>query len=263
MITWIVSYPKSGNTWVRSFLCSYLSNKDDFNFEELAKINKFPRNYLLNQLNVNKYNLKDVASNWIPMQAYINLKNKITYLKTHNAMMTINNWKFTDSDNTNGFIYLIRDPRDVLISYASYMNKSIDETFKIMIGNFSHSEEDGAITSSWSKHYNSWKNSKFDKIIIRYEDLIEDTENCFKKIINFLNKINNLPIDNEKIKRSIINTNFNKLKKLEESQGFSEAKQNKFFRKGKIGEWKKNLNPKIVERIEEEFNLEMKELDYL
>ena len=39
-----------------------------------------------------------------------------TYLKTHNAMCTINNYPFTNSKNTAGFIYLVRDPRDVVLS---------------------------------------------------------------------------------------------------------------------------------------------------
>ena len=128
MITWIASYPKSGNTWVRSFLSNYLSNNDDFNFKQLKKINKFPRDSLFKELNVDKNDFGDIARNWIPMQTFINLKNEITYLKTHNAMMTINNFKFTDIDNTNGFIYLIRDPRDVLISYASHMSQSLSLT---------------------------------------------------------------------------------------------------------------------------------------
>ena len=263
MITWIASYPKSGNTWVRSFLSNYLSNNDNFNFGELKKINKFPKDSLFKELNVDKNDFGDIARNWIPMQTFINLKNEVTYLKTHNAMMTINNFKFTDIDNTNGFIYLIRDPRDVLVSYASHMSQSFEETFEVMIGDFSRSEQDGAIMSSWSKHYNSWKNSNFDKIIIKYEDLIENTEKCFNKIVSFLNKINNLPIDSKKIKKSVLNTSFNKLKKLEENEGFNEAHQNSFFRKGKIGDWKENLDPKITKRIEEEFNSEMKELGYL
>tara|TARA_B100000003_G_scaffold147283_1_gene132585 strand:+ start:227 stop:1018 length:792 start_codon:yes stop_codon:yes gene_type:complete len=263
MITWIASYPKSGNTWVRSFLSNYLSNNDNFNFGELKKINKFPKDSLFKELNVDKNDFGDIARNWIPMQTFINLKNEVTYLKTHNAMMTINNFKFTDIDNTNGFIYLIRDPRDVLVSYASHMSQSFEETFEVMIGDFSRSEQDGAIMSSWSTHYNSWKNSNFDKIIIKYEDLIENTEKCFNKIVSFLNKINNLPIDSKKIKKSILNTSFNKLKKLEENEGFNEAHQNSFFRKGKIGDWKENLDPKITKRIEEEFNSEMKELGYL
>ena len=263
MITWIASYPKSGNTWVRSFLSNYLSDNDDFNFKELKKINKFPREHLFKELNVNKNDFGDIARNWIPMQAFINLKNEITYLKTHNAMMTINNWRFTDTDNTNGFIYLVRDPRDVLLSYSSHTSLSLEETFEVMIGDFSRSSQDGAIMSSWSMHYNSWKNSNFEKIIIKYEDLIENTENCFNKIVSFLNKLNKLPIDNKKIQKSILNTSFDKLKKLEENEGFVEAHKNKFFRKGKIGDWKKSLDPKIAKKIEEKFNPEMKELGYL
>ena len=263
MITWIASYPKSGNTWVRSFLSNYLSDNDDFNFKELKKINKFPREHLFKELNVNKNDFGDIARNWIPMQTFINLKNEITYLKTHNAMMTINNWRFTDTDNTNGFIYLVRDPRDVLLSYSSHTSLSLEETFEVMIGDFSRSSQDGAIMSSWSMHYNSWKNSNFEKIIIKYEDLIENTEKCFNKIVSFLNKINNLPIDNKKIQKSILNTSFDKLKKLEENEGFVEAHKNKFFRKGKIGDWKKSLDPKIAKKIEEKFNPEMKELGYL
>ena len=175
MITWIASYPKSGNTWVRSFLTNYLSDNDDFDFNQLKKIDKFPRGSLYKELNVNENDFNDIASNWIPMQIFLNLKKKITYLKTHNAMMTINNFKFTDSINTNGFIYLVRDPRDVIISYASHTDQSIEETLEIMTSNFSRTTEDKTIMSSWSLHYNSWKNSPFEKIIIRYEDLIKKT----------------------------------------------------------------------------------------
>ena len=40
MIIWISSYPKSGNTWVRSFLASYVySNKSDFKFDDFIKSN--------------------------------------------------------------------------------------------------------------------------------------------------------------------------------------------------------------------------------
>ena len=263
MITWIASYPKSGNTWVRSFLANYLSNNEYFDFKQLKKIDKFPREILFKELNINKNDFNDIASNWIPMQSFINLKNQLTYLKTHNAMMTINNYKFTDSVNTNGFIYLVRDPRDVIISYASHNNQSLEETLEIMTSNFSRTTEDKTIMSSWSINYNSWKNSNFEKIIIRYEDLIENPEINFYKIIAFLNKINDLPISNEKISKAISNTNFDKLKILEKKKGFAEAKKNIFFRKGKVGQWKTELKKDIIKKIEESFNKEMKELKYI
>jgi len=37
----------------------------------------------------------------------------------------------------------------------------------------------------------------------------------------------------------------------------------KFFRKGIIGDWKNNLDPKLIKTIEENFNKEMKELGYI
>lgn len=263
MITWIASYPKSGNTWVRSFLTNYFSNSDDFNFQQLENIKKFPKESLFKDLNVNKKDFEHIASNWIPMQSLLNLKNKITYLKTHNAMMTINNHKFTDSVNTNGFIYIVRDPRDVLISYSSHMSLDVEKTLEIMTGELSYSEIDGVIMSSWSTHYNSWKNSDFDKIIVRYEDLVENTKDSFNNIITFLNKTNDLTINEEKINKAILNTNFKELKKLEENEGFNEAHRNKFFRKGKVGQWKDELDIKIVKKIEESFYKEMKDLGYL
>ena len=43
MIIWLASYPKSGNTWVRSFLSAYYYSKDGkFNFSLLKKIRQFP-----------------------------------------------------------------------------------------------------------------------------------------------------------------------------------------------------------------------------
>ena len=263
MITWIASYPKSGNTWVRSFLSNYLSDNEDFNFKQLKRIKKFPSEALFEELNVNQNNAGDIAANWIPMQSIVNLKNKLTYLKTHNAMMTINNHKFTNADNTNGFIYLVRDPRDVLISYTSHMSISLETTLNIMTSDLAYGNQDKVIMSTWANHYNSWKNSSFPKIIIKYEDLVEDSENNFNKIIAFLNKINNLPIDKEKIKRCIVNSNFDSLKKLEQKEGFDEATKNAFFRKGKVGQWKEVLDKKTTKKIEDSFNKEMKDLGYL
>ena len=70
-------------------------------------------------------------------------------------------------------------------------------------------------------------------------------------------------IDNNKIIKSINNTNFETLKKLELKDGFDEKGFNSFFRKGIVGDWKENLNPLIAKKIEETFESEMLELGYL
>ena len=105
MIIWLASYPKSGNTWLRSFLTNYLNkNTSNFNFNLLDQIMKFPRLELFDELNVNCNKFEEIVKNWINMQEFINLKQEFTYLKTHNAMCTINNYPFTNKLNTIGFI---------------------------------------------------------------------------------------------------------------------------------------------------------------
>ena len=102
MIVWIASYPKSGNTWVRSFLSNYLNYKYEFDFELLKNIRKFPDQKLTQQLNIDTSNFVNIASSWETMKDYINLKNSTTYLKTHSALITVNGNKFTSSANTAG-----------------------------------------------------------------------------------------------------------------------------------------------------------------
>ena len=270
MIIWIASYPKSGNTWVRSFLSNYFCDDKEFDFTQLRKISKFPQEKILKELNINFKDFKEIASNWISMQDYINLKNEIIYLKTHNALITVNNFKFTDTKNTLGFIYLVRDPRDVVLSYASHLGISVENTFEVMKNDMGFSvskineEYKEALLGSWALNYNSWKNFKsVNGLIIRYEDLVNNPEKSFTKIVNYLNKINNLKVDLDKIKRCINNTEFNTLKNLENLTGFDEKGKNSFFRSGKIGEWKKNLDHKIVQEIEKIFSKEMRELGYI
>jgi len=62
MIIWLASYPKSGNTWLRSLLASYYFSKDgDFNFSLLKNIDQFP-----------SYNhFKDYNKIGIVIQAYL------------------------------------------------------------------------------------------------------------------------------------------------------------------------------------------------
>ena len=74
----------------------------------------------------------------------------------------------------------------------------------------------GSVWGSWSENYNSWKNAKFpNKLIIKYEDMVLEPVKVFSSIINFLNKVYGLTINEEKIKKSILATNFSNLKKME------------------------------------------------
>ena len=138
MIVWLASYPKSGNTWMWLFIKSYFNPPEkrfslNYNKDDPIKLEPFPNEKMCDELKINYENFFDLSKNWINLQSLINLNNKTNYVKTHNAMCTVNNYKFTDVHNTLGAIYIVRDPRDVLISYSSYIGKSIDETLEFML----------------------------------------------------------------------------------------------------------------------------------
>ena len=277
MIIWLASYPKSGNTWVKFFLKSYFSstNKElslKTHIDDEFKIETFPTLNLLKENKIDYLKFENIVKNWINLQNFLNLNNKINFLKTHNAMCTINGHAFTNFKNTIGAIYIVRDPRDIVLSYANHFQVDNETAVKHMMdsknGEFKNDGSNNfhrSLMGSWSDNYNSWKNYKGrELIIVKYEDLINNTFASFSRIVNYLNKINKTPFDENKIKISINKSSFENLRKLEEKEGFEEkGKGLFFFRKGKIGAWKHDLDKNLIREVENKFGKEMRELGYI
>ena len=273
MIIWLASYPKSGNTWLRMFLKSYFQKSDtEFKLQDTItddfQSKGFPSLSILKHLNIDYFKFSEVVKNWELMQDFINLNNKTNFVKTHNSMCTIGPYKFTSSRNTLGGIYLIRDPRDVLVSYSHHVGLDYQTTLEHMSSSDNYESTTThkmTLLGSWADHYNSWKNYKSSKIlIIKYEDMVLDTFNTFLKILKYLSEIDDAIIDENKIKRSLKQTEFGRLQKMEKKQGFIEkGKSELFFRKGKTGAWKNELSVDLSKKIEKKFNKEMVELGYL
>ena len=283
MIIWIASYPKSGNTWVRSLLSTYLYTEDgNFNFNLLKKILKFPSKKYLKYFLEDFSNIKKVSEYWIAAQERINLhnENKNIFLKTHSALCTLEKNAFTNKKNTKAVIYIVRDPRNVITSVGNYYSMNIEESYNFMIDNNKILTSDkwggdnfgiSEVLGSWSEHYKSWKNINFAPILkIKYEDLITDAEKCLIKIINFLQKFTEIKIDKKKISKTVESCNFENLRKMEKNEGFFEAayseKLNKkvdFFNLGRKNNWKNLLNQKMEKKIREKFHEEMMELNYI
>ena len=75
MIIWLASYPKSGNTLVRSLLSSYIFSKDgNFNFEILKNIKQFPDNSLFKRIGVDINNEQEMYKNYINLQKLFLIK---------------------------------------------------------------------------------------------------------------------------------------------------------------------------------------------
>ncbi len=273
MIIWLASYPKSGNTLLRSMLASYLFTKDGiYNFGLIKNIKQFPHGGLFINLGVDLQNHNEVIKNYIRAQESFNTKDKIQFLKTHSYLFNFNKqYPFTDFNNTLGVIYIVRDPRNVVTSFSKFLNISLDETADFMI----KGSGDGlSWTSNWSNNYNSWKLfGDYKKyLLIKYEDLTKYPEKTFLDVLNFIHELKEikLNLDKNKFEKVIETTKFEKMKKLEKEQGFSEAKINAetgekipFFNLGPKNKWEKLLDSKTQKKLEEAFRYEMKELRYL
>ena len=283
MIIWIASYPKSGNTWVRSLLSTYLYTEDGiFNFNLLKKILKFPSKKYLEFFTKDFSDIKKISEYWIAAQNRINLynENESIFLKTHSALCTLENNSFTNKANTQAVIYIVRDPRNVITSISNHFSFNIEESYNFMIDNNRMLVADkwggknfgiGEMLGSWSQHYKSWQNIKFAPILnIKYENLITDTKNSLITIINFLQRFIEIKVDNKKILKTVESCNFENLSKMEKKQGFDEAayseKTNKkvdFFHLGEKNNWQNLLDLEIEKKIRTAFDKEMKELKYI
>ena len=278
MIIWLASYPKSGNTWVRAMLSSLLYSHDGcFNIKNLSKIDNYPnRQYFKNFVNDFR-NIHEIKKNWIPTQDKLNLDNKVKFFKTHNALCKLDNYSFSNSENTLATIYIVRDPRNVITSIVNFFNYTYEQAKNFMFnsGQAIYPDVDqswsmGSILGSWSDHYNHWTKNNPKLLLIKYEDLILNAENELNKIVNFINKYKKIDTNETKIKNCIKTTSFENLKKNEEEGLFKENTKNfttgekiNFFYMGKKNRWENLLNKKIQIEIEQKFSKEMKELNYL
>ena len=278
-IIWISSYPKSGNTWIMFLIANYFFNierKD--NFEIVNKnIIKFPPASLIKKFTTKKElieNPYNISKYWLKAQEQAKImKGNVMFLKNHNALVSVNGNEFTNENFSLASIYIIRDPRDVVVSYAHYSNLAFDKVIqnlcdKNLYYNLTdyHDFPDIEILGSWKFHYISWRDGvpNMPKIIVRYEDLIKDSYSCFYKIINFLSKILNFKLDEEQIKFSVENSKFEKLQNNENKFGYIKNNSNtNFFHSGKIQQWKNILNKSQIKTIENTFKEEMELLGYL
>jgi len=281
MFVWLASYPKSGNTLIRSMLAAYFFSKDGvYDFEILKNIKQFPKSILFERMGIDIKNEKEVLKNYIRVQETFNKKSSLQFLKTHSYLFNIDNNPFTNLNNTLGVIYIVRDPRNVVSSWAKFASQSVEEAADTMIksyrfgGDINKKEKSLVYMGTWNGNFNSWKSLKDVRryLLIKYEDLIKDRDAELRKILKFLCNLQGVKfqIDQKKFKNVIESTGFERMQKLEKEQGFREAKVNlktgekiPFFNLGPKNDWKKLLDPKIKEKIEKAFKKEMTELNYL
>ena len=279
MIIWLASYPKSGNTLLRSILSAYFySAEGDFKFDNLYKISQFPAIPHFMRLGIDLDDEKQVFENFINAQNLINEESKkAKFFKTHSKLCKMYGSDFTNLNNTLGAIYIIRDPRNVVTSFAHHYNLTIDQATEALLDEkrfmLKTDKTASVLLGSWSSNYESWKEleSKNKYLLIKYEDLVNKKKTTLLKIFKFFENLGmQFNLDMVKLNKAIKSTDFDKMKNLEKKETFYESvidentgKRKPFFNLGPSNDWRKILDDKNRERIEKNFEKEMLELGYL
>ena len=282
MIIWLSSYPKNGNTWLRSLISAYYYTNDGFfsGDQQLKNITQFPVKEYFKNFQYDTEKPGDTVRLWIPAQEKINQDNKIKFFKTHNALVKLGQNDFTNHKNSLGGIYIVRDPRNVIDSMSRHFQISHEKALDVMqdeknfIYDFKKKKDysDYQFISSWEKNYQSWKNNKLIPVkFLRYEDLLNETFFVFKEIVGFIDKITNNKkgFSREKAKNAVSSTSFENLKRIEATMGFGESiisRENKkkipFFHLGPENKWHKNFDDKFIQKLNNIFEKSLNELNY-
>lgn len=262
-IIWLASYPKSGNTWFRAFLTALLGD-GDLNINEMKTDGIFSSRAIFdNCTDMDSTELYDnEVKNLLPEvfkhQAELYKKDKL-FIKIHDAYtLNSNGVPIVPAEPTFCALYFIRNPLDVVGSFANHNGSTLDEAIQLMNNprgtlakqpkNRNVNNQFAQLMLSWSGHATSWTNDlPFPVLVIRYEDMLADAFNTFSRAVEFMK----IDVPASQIEKAIEETKFEKLQKQESETGFMEKnkRSNKFFRKGVAGNWVNELSPEQIKSI--------------
>lgn len=217
----LTSYPKSGNTWVRFFLCNVISLSEWDNREVTFEV----LNDTMPEIGVDNL-CEKWKHNTLPR-----------FVKTHKHFYPYIHGKCPS-------VLLLRDPRDVMISFYEYKKGKKGDNVSQKFHDFITRDDLGI--EAWCKHYISWRDKADVKM--RYEDMKTDDIGEFTRMLDLLG----INIEGAIIREAARRSRFGQVKKLEKKHGTgrkgSDFKENHgFARKGAVGEWEKRFGDEELE----------------
>lgn len=277
-ITWLASYPKSGNTWARTFLTNYLreaSEEADINdlyggpiassrlmFDRAAGISAawlLPREIDALRPAVYRYVAAAAA--------------RPLFFKVHDA------WRCTDRGEplfpiqvTRATVYIVRNPLDVAVSASHHYGQSSEATVKQLCQDtFTLSKAKRGVPGAqlpqfvgdWSGHARSWLHeSGLPVHVMRYEDMVVDARKAFGCMLAAAG----IEVDAARLAAAVDASSFLKLQQQETRSGFRERRAYAtapFFRRGRVGSWREELAPNLVRQLIHAHGEMMHELGYI
>lgn len=275
-IFWIASYPKSGNTWIRAFLANVMSQSRPVSLNKLGDYcNSEPSARWYEDFgDVQSMDARPSKDNMslrqlVQERLSLNASPRDILLKTHNQNCNCFGLPLIRKDLTVGAIYVVRDPRDVVVSLSDHSGISIDDAINLLAKDKAYLGPNGAMrgrqmfefVGSWSKHVNSWTDNWHPRVmILRYEDCLEDPENTLGNLPQWMG----ITQDIWRIKAAIAASDFRTLKSMEEKEGFKEKSEHTdtFFSRGKAGSWKELLTNAQANKIKRHHSETMRRFGY-
>jgi len=209
----IVSYPKSGSTWLRFILAALVKETSAGTADEVD----FAKMHVL---------VPEIARTAAEAGVDFDTLPAPRLMRTHNAYVPA----------APNVVYLLRDGRDVLVSYYHHFRK-----FNGFEGDFSEFLRSDKRRTEWADHVQGWI---FDNALakpfclIRYEDMLRDPLAEVKKIVAF----SGLKNSEEQIRSATEQARFENMRRVEEVKGMPYYKpkntEMRFIRQGKSGGWK-------------------------
>lgn len=274
-IWWLASFPKSGNTWVRYMLELYYGGldttinnmsivSDDIRAVDTQAVTAKPRNQLGHE--------ECILLRPAMLHHKITMHRRLLpiIVKTHNRIDVHRDYMLVPW-LTFGAIYLVRDPRDVAISWAKHMGVTIDDAIDFMNNHeaaLENSQSPSTLTSylgTWSVHTKSWFELQEKPVItVRYEDILEKPFESLMTFLRFINQNQDLEIDESRARRAVTQASFPEMQRQEFEGHFREkGKGDAFFNKGTSGHWKETLSKSQVDKIKAHHKEMMETFDYI
>lgn len=273
-IIWLASYPKSGNTWIRAFIANYFRNPDKpLPINELYQF-AFGDGFLHNYARLTGRPQEDITDDEARAlrprlhQWWASHPSDTVFVKTHNFVGFEDGKPVITPEATAGAIYVVRNPLDVLISYANHFQVDYDEAidhmcedYKIIPGEPGKKLPD--YVGSWTQNVRTWTETPgLQPHVMRYEDMRQKPGPTFRALVKFLG----VPLVTNRLRKAIKFTSFEELAKQEQRDSFNEARpdgRSPFFRSGQSGQWRELLTQEQVDRMVEAHGEVMRRHGYL
>jgi hypothetical protein len=273
-IIWLASYPKSGNTWIRSLLTAYRQESGPaLDINRLTGTIAASRGHLDEILGVPTSELTVAELHrWLPRvyEAWSRLPGAPHFVKTHDALVSMATGASPfPLEATRCAVLCVRDPRDVALSAMHHWGLSLEEA----VARLSQSDfwlgrgaDPGPhvpqFISDWSTHTLGWLRGPLPVLVVRYEDLKRDAAAQLRRIVERAG----LPVNATRLEQAAAACALDKLQEQERAGGFRErlrASTAPFFRSGQVGGWKSEMTATQVQRIVDAHGATMQLLGYL